>query len=185
MHGEKWFDIRDSFASFSEYYVRDEFYVNLMTSLRCEARQFIVSMPSSMGKPLPKISADKTDFKIYLQNETETTLGKIRETVSSLQGMGYKVVLRIHPRGLNNELVTKFFTDEIIEKPDAVDMETSLATTNCVIGRTTTVMFQAYLHDIPVVIDDISNPLEYEMSKELDYIMCNKPHRLLSEILNQ
>lgn len=42
-----------------------------------------------------------------------------------------------------------------------------------------------YLHDIPIVIDDISNPLEHEMSKELDYITCEKLHRLLSEILNQ
>jgi hypothetical protein len=46
MHGEKLYDIHDSFVSFDRYYVWDQHYVDLLVSLGADENQFIIEEPS-------------------------------------------------------------------------------------------------------------------------------------------
>ena len=44
-------------------------------------------------------------------------------------------------------------------------------------------MLKAYYTDTDVVIDDITDPVQYNKLRELEYALLDKKHRLLSDVL--
>ena len=53
------------------------------------------------------------------------------------------------------------------------------------IGLYSTVLYQAYINHVPVVIDDLTAPERFAQLKSLCYIMLDKPHGLLSALLQE
>lgn len=183
MHGEKLFFIRDSFFVFERTYVWDEYYINLFKELRADASQFKVAIPPSISFKL-KDAIKEHDYTYYLANEDKATLSKISDSLRCLKARGKKIAIRPHPRYSDRDVVKRIFPDFIIEN-DELDLALSVMRTTHAIGLYTTVLNQAFRNGIDVVIDDVSNKDGFEKLKSLKYIMINKKHRRLSEILEK
>jgi soluble P-type ATPase len=186
MHGEKLFNIRDSFFRYSKCYVWDEFYIDLFKKLRAEPSQFIVNVPKSINFSDMKNIDKQYDYTYYLGAETGDVLKKIVDSLQKLSSRGYKVCVRPHPRYTNlSELINLLDEKNIVQESNNFEIEESVMKTRNAVSCYSTVLNQAYHSCVSIVIDDISNPVAYEKLKELDYVMLNVEHRKLSEILEE
>ena len=185
MHGEKLYYIRDSFFCFDRCYVWDECYRRLFCDLRTEPMQFRVELPPSM-QPWDAQGVEKAvDYTYYLQAETPQMLEIIAESLQTLRKSGAKVAVRPHPLYSDKETVRRLFSDFEIEANAEVGIETSILRTRHVIGLYSTVLYQAHINHVPVVIDDLTDPERFAQLRSLRYIMLDKPHRLLSALLQE
>lgn len=185
MHGEKLYYIRDSFFFFDRCYVWDECYRRLFCDLRTEPMQFRVELPPSM-QPWDFQGAEKTvDYTYYLQAETPQMLEKIAENLQKLWKNGAVVAVRPHPLYSDMETVRRLFSGFEIEMNTEIGIETSILRTRHVIGLYSTVLYQAYINHVPVMIDDLTAPERFTQLKSLRYIMLDKPHGLLSALLQE
>lgn len=176
MHGEKLFVTREAFSRFTKFYVWDEFYIKLFKSLRANKTEYLIS-----PMHLPEVNIDHSDKRCvyYLGLHTKEELLKIRDSLEAL-AIDYKV--RPHPL-YDTPMTRKIFLEEHIEECKSVDIWDSIAHSGIVISVYSTVLYQAYLKGITIMIDDISKPHIYNKLFERDYIMLNKPHLLLSDQL--
>ncbi len=182
MHGEKYYYIRDSFFRFHKCYVWDKYYVELFKKLRAEPTQFAVAIPKSLR--IPDIGIKKSiDYSYYLADESGVKLKKIIDTMGQLKQKGYCVSIRPHPRYSNQEEVKKLAGEIEIEDNKMLTIEDSIRRTRNVISLCSTVLNQAYNSGVSFVIDDISDPIQYRKLEEFEYIMLQKEHKILSEIL--
>lgn len=180
MHGEKLFDITDSFFCFNRCYVWDKHYIKLFLELRAEETQFIISKPDCLK--IKKIEMKKEiDYTYYLGGESKENMLNIANNLSKLKNKGYKISVRPHPLYSNIIDVRKIFQNFEIED-NKNDIETSILRTKNVISLYSTVLYQAFLNEIPIIIDDLSNKEYYEKLKKLKFICLNKKHSLLSKI---
>lgn len=179
-HGEKLFNIRDSFFRFSRFYVWDMHYVQLFKELRTGLREehFIVA---PLEIPSVPVLENRNECTYYLQIHTKAELQKIKECLERLNKR-YKV--RPHPAYMGREIF-EVFDEAHIESPQSVSIWTSISSTGLAISVDSTSLFQAYLMDIPVAIDDVSNPEYFAEIKKRKYIMLSKPHKLLSEVVSK
>ena len=185
MHGEKLYYIRDSFFCFDRCYVWDECYRRLFCDLRAESSQFRVEMPPSM-QPWDSQGVEKAvDYTYYLQAETPQMLDKIAKSLQTLRKNGAKIAVRPHPVYSDKETVHRLFSDFEIEMNAEVGIETSILRTRHVIGLYSTVLYQAHINHVSVVIDDLTAPERFTQLKSLRYIMLDKPHGLLSALLQE
>ena len=184
MHGEKIFNIRDSFFIFDRFYVWDKHYIHLFVRLRADDSQFIVTPLRVLDIPTP-CSTQLVDYKYYLQAHTEEQLRQISTALKILKGRGQTISVRLHPSYSKMNIVNYFFETEDIEDPKLVSIENSLSCCNNVVSVCSTVLQQAYQVGIQCVIDDISNPDEFRQLIERDYIMMKKRHKLLSRVVNE
>lgn len=179
MHGEKEFYIRDAFSRFHRFYIWDNFYKLLFKEmLRANKTEYIVEKPPFLV--LQKGGCADT-YVYYMQIHTNKQIQMIR---NSLKALDHKFVVRPHPLHFNKKISQLFETYEI-ENPEKVSLERSLMSAEMVISICSTVLLQAYWLGIPVVIDDISDPIFYSELKKRNYIMLNKPHTLLSDLLRK
>ena len=185
MHGEKMYYMRDSFAHYDEFYVWDQHYVDLLTDLGAEKEQFRVELPGSMRITNQDNISVQYDYTYYLQNESHEALQTIANALKSLRNKGQRVSVRPHPRFSDLNLVKELFDFANIEDCKAVPIKQSLLQTKVVLSLYSTVLNQAVSNDIPIVIDDISNPSDFKKLKELRYICLHKEHQLLSEIIGE
>lgn len=184
MHGEKWFFIRDSFFHYDRCYAWDEFYVRLFVEMRAYKGQFIIERPDSFNIEKVDIRDKTIDFTYYLQDESGKDLDKILNSLSRLKEKNYNIAVRPHPRFSDRKLVMEKMQDILeVEDTRTFTIQGSLKRTRNAISLGSTVLNQAYYNDIPIIIDDITKPKEYEYLKSMKYIMMTKPHRLLSEII--
>ena len=183
MHGEKMFYIRDSFFRFSECYVWDNFYVELFKFLRVPDGQFVVDKPESLIIDIEKYkgSQQAVDYK-YMLNGNEK-IDVISESLHKLKKMGFVVMVRPHPTYTDTDLLKQYFSEDEIENCK-VSIEESISNTSFVISLYSTVLLQAYMSGINIVMDDVNYKREYQKLKDLKYILINKPHQLLSEVLS-
>lgn len=174
MHGEKLYMLREAFSRFSRFYVWDEFYIDLFHSLRADKTEYILA-----PMELPEIAVDYSDDTCvyYLGSETEIELLRIKD---ALEQLGKQYWVRPHP-SYSTPAIRKIFSDKQIQDCKKVDVWDSIAHAGMVISVCSTVLYQAYLKGVSVMIDDISQPELYKDLFERDYIMLNKPHVLLSE----
>lgn len=185
MHGEKLYDIHDTFFCFDRCYIWDQFYRDLFCELRAEPTQFRMEMPPSM-QPWDAQDVEKAvDYTYYLQAETSQMLEKIAKSLQTLQKSGAVVAVRPHPLYSDMETVRRLFSDFEIEETAEVGIETSILRTRHVIGLYSTVLYQAHINHVPVVIDDLTAPERFAQLKSLRYIMLDKPHGLLSALLQE
>ena len=185
MHGDKLYDIHDAFFCFDRCYIWDGYYRDLFCQLRAEPSQFRAEMPPSM-QPWDAQDVEKAvDYTYYLQAETPQMLGKIAESLQKLRKNGAKVAVRPHPVYSDMETVRRLFSDFEIEVNAEIGIETSILRTRHVIGLYSTVLYQAHINHVPVVIDDLTSPERFAQLGSLRYIMLDKPHGLLSALLQE
>lgn len=174
MHGEKLFDIRDSFSRFTRFYVWDDFYKNLFLSLRADKTEYIVR---PIKVPQIEIKHNEKHYTYYLQAQTFEQLKAIK---NKFESMNVDYLVRPHPV-YSTEDVNKVFDEEHIESSE-IDIWDSIKVSGHVVSVDSTVNYQAYLVGVEVVLDDISNPEYYLSLAERDYIMIQKPHILFSQL---
>ena len=116
MHGDKLYDIHDTFFCFDRCYIWDQFYRDLFCELRAEPTQFSMEMPPSM-QPWDAQDVEKAvDYTYYLQAETSQMLEKIAKSLQTLQKSGAVVAVRPHPLYSDMETVRRLFSDFEIEE---------------------------------------------------------------------
>ncbi|MBQ2873132.1 MAG: hypothetical protein IJE89_03960 [Bacilli bacterium] len=187
MHGEKLYNINDSFAKFDEFYVWGQEYIDLLSLLRFDKKQFKIEVPSSLRIKKDNSVEIKYDFTYYLGGETIDELVRISENLRVIKNNGFKVSIRPHPRYSDMSEINKIFDFLDIENLEKTTIETSLLQTKNAISLFSTVLTQAYYSSIGIgiIIDDISVPNKYEKLEELKYIMISVEHKLLSELINK
>lgn len=184
MHGEKLFNIRDSFVQFDRYYVWDQYYANLLTELCAAKNQFIIEMPNQIQLDVRSNDLFKYQYTYYLGAENKKELFKIKENLTKLKVPNNKICIRYHPRYSTIEQITDIFKEFNIENPLSTDLNISIAQSKYIISLYSTVLYQAYKSGKEIIIDDVTDPGKYMKLKELKYIMINKPHIRLSEIID-
>lgn len=177
MHGEKIFDVRDAFSRFSKFYVWDDFYKNLLLSLRADKTKYVINPMKVHNYKAKKVEENANHYTYYLQAQTIKQLRLIKNKLESMK-VNYSV--RPHPIYSTDD-VNKIFDDEHIESND-IDIWESIEHAGNVVSINSTVNYQAYLAGINVVLDDISDPAFFSNLIECEYIMIHKPHQLLSEL---
>lgn len=184
MHGEKVFDIHDSFVQFNRYYVWDKHYAELLIRLRAEKDQFVIAVPSCV-----KLSTiiNQKDFKYeltyYLGGESEKDLMKIRKNLLDTKIPTEKLCIRYHPRYSDELQIKGIFKEFQIEDPGETSLNISLSITKNVVSLYSTILFQAYESGKQIIIDDLTDLEKYLKLESLNYIMISKPHRRLSELV--
>lgn len=183
MHGEKIFDITDSFFRFSYCYIWDDYYRKLFVSLKADPDQFIIEIPESLKFQDIRDSGEKEiDYTYYLGWEEGKRLQEIIEIMRKIKQMGYKVAVRPHPRYTKMHELMRIAKDIQIEDFKTLGIEESILRTRNAISVFSTVLNQAYYNGVNIVIDDISDPQKYSRLVDTNYIMLCKTHICLSEI---
>lgn len=183
MHGEKLFFMRDSFFRFDRCYVWDNYYAKLLMRLKAEPNQFRVEVPPSLRFSGNMKKKQVYDYTYYLAAENENVLKVIAESLGKLKTKGFRIAVRPHPRYSNIEQIKELFSFAGIEETSKCTIEDSLMQTGCAISLYSTVLNQAICNDVPIVIDDVSNPENFKKLEELGYMCLKKEHKLLSEII--
>jgi hypothetical protein len=184
MHGEKLFNIRDSFVQYDKYYVWNEYYINLLSDLRVDKEQFRVAIPESVRLDYINNYKPIYDYTYYLGGEKTEELLTIRDTLLRTGSPIKRICIRYHPRYCDPNEIKRIYKDFQIENPIEVPLNISLSKTRLVVSLFSTVLYQAYESGKDIVIDDVTNKLKYKKLKELGYIMLEKPHKKLSEYLH-
>lgn len=184
MHGEKLYYIRDSFFCFDRCYVWDECYRRLFFDLRAEPTQFRVEIPPSL-QPWEKPSTPpEVDLTYYLQEEPTEQRMQIAAALHTLQARGMVIAVRPHPLYCDDTLL-EIFSGFALEMPGNCSIEQSILRTKCAVSLYSTVLLQASINGVAVVIDDLTAPERFAQLKSLRYIMLDKPHGLLSALLQE
>lgn len=187
MHGEMIFNIMRSFYRFTKFYVWDDHYVTLSHKLCADNTKYIVSKPRHLF--LDEIDNDYTeyDYTYYVGHETGNELKKIAEYLAALKDESNKIAIRPHPvfSKIEKQKEMDFFLQHDIDVEDLsqITINDSIMRSKTIIAQHSTVLYQAYLNGKNVVIDDLTNKEAFDILKESDYIMFEKPHRLLSQIV--
>ena len=85
--------------------------------------------------------------------------------MEQLYKSGKKISIRPHPRYSNIDFVKKIFAFANVEDIEKISIEQSLLQ--------------------PIIIDNVSNPENFNKLKKLGYICLYKEHRLLSEVVEE
>jgi len=181
MHGEKSFLIRDAYFRYDRCYVWDQFYVDLFRELRATENNFIIAIPPHLILNT-RVVAKEVDYTYYLADEGKNELQKIRKCLMDLKNKGMRVAYRPHPI-YETKCTEKVLEGIERETSEKYDIGLSIMRTNNVISKHSTVMYQAYINGVNVVVDDVTSPDMYRAFKEASYIMLNKSHALLSGLL--
>ena len=178
MHGEKIFDIFDSFFRFSKIYAWDESYISLFKSLKASINDYGLYFPKSRFF-IEKDMSPKYDLTIYLQEQNQKEMSALKKQLSKTNLL---ISIRPHPIYTNIKVCKKIFETYNIEDVKKTSITDSLRQTKCVCSLYSTVLLTAHKSNIPFIIDDISMPHKFEILKDLDYPMINSNSKLLSNI---
>ena len=185
MHGEKMYHIYDAFFRFNECYVWNEYYKQLFSQLKADVTQFRISVPPSM-----KINVAEhkrldayADYKYYLAELKEGEFEGVVESMKHLKESGKSVKYRLHPRYLNElPILTKYVSKEEIEDPRKVSIIDSVSNCSFAVGSYSTVLAQAYMSGIHVVLDDMTYEYQYNKLSEYGYWLIAKNCTRLSTL---
>lgn len=185
MHGERMLIISDSYFRFHECYIWLEYYKQLFIEMFADEKQFIIALPYSLTfNPADYYNdTNYSDYRYYLQGDSEGELKEIGKTVEEIQLKGYSIKCRLHPRYSHLERVSKYIDATIIEQPSDISILESISSTGTIIAQDSTVLLQASCVGIEVIMDDVTNKSRYEFLCKAKYVMIHRPHLLLSEYL--
>ncbi len=184
MQGEAFGSPRAAFFHFDKCFVWDQHYADVFAAFGACPEQFEVSTPKCLQKIEPRNIKKAFEFTYYLGGDPDEVLPIVRAALDKLVARGYVCVVRPHPRWSNMELVKKVFEGISIQDPGTVTIDESLLLTKNAVSLYSTVLIQAFYNDVDVVIDDLSCPEKFKVLESYKYIMLNKPHILLSELIN-
>lgn len=148
MHGERLFELRCCFNTYHKFYVWDDYYIELLKKMKTKSNFykyipdfFIIHRKNSVY-----------DYTYYLQAQSKDQRKIIFQNLKILKSYGYSIAIRLHPI-YNNEIEKEFYNDFFVQDSSTSIVE-SLAHTKNVISAYSTVMIQAHLSGINVIIDD-------------------------------
>ena len=141
MHGEKCYDAVDAFCCFDFFYVWDEHYEKLMTSMHCKAK-FIISNCDML---LLDLSAESKDRACYLLQGEESLeeLSYVRDNLIKIAAdynLKY-ISVKPHPIYLTPNLLDVFDESEVYTEANLEVLKESYV----VCGKFSTVLFQVYV----------------------------------------
>lgn len=176
MYGEKLAIIRDAYFHYDETYVWNQFYADLFISQKAEPTQFKVALPESMMIDVIKHKNEKVyaDYKYYLAITDETKLQLIAQNMAFVSKEGKSVKYRLHPRYTDTSLAERILGKQNIEYPREVGILESISNCGCAVSEYSTVLNQAYNSGIPVLIDDVADPIMFEKLKSFKYSLIIK-----------
>jgi len=119
----------------------------------------------------------------YLNYESKESLEILADVINKLALKGLKVIIRPHPSQIEEILKKNIIKIDYIENPKDISIFDSINKTDKIVSRFSTVLFQAYSMNKKIVIDNVSDIEQYNKLKEVGYIMIEKEHELLSDIL--
>ena len=122
------------------------------------------------------------DYTYYMGGEKKDAMQIICKSLFQLQDKGLRVNIRPHPRYTDMQALQEVCGDIPVENWKDVTVEMSVLRSKAVISQFSTVLLQAYYNGVQTVIDDLVSPAQYKKLKELQYIMLNVEHKLLSDI---
>lgn len=184
MHGEKLFNIVDSFFHFNECYVWDEHYRSLFVDLRAEPSQFVVAIPQSLTIDIEKYynPSSWADYKYYLAEFTEDEIKSIVDSMAFAKRQGKTVKYRFHPRYYNQDILYKYVLPTEVENPREVSIQESIASCDYTVSSYSTVLFQAYCSGKQVVLDDVTYRYQFERLEDLRYVLIKEGCPRLSSL---
>ncbi len=166
MHGEKMYDITNSFFRFSKLYVWSQNYIELFKKLKACITEYHEYLPYKRFHI--DIEAKKEfDLTIYLQDQNSKQMRKLKNALELTKNL--KIAVRPHPRYTNFNSFKKIFKNYYLENLSQITCEESIARTKCVCSIFSTVIMQAKCNNIDICIDDISSPSVYKKLNDLDY----------------
>ena len=155
----------------------------MFIDLRADNKQFIVEVPPSL-KFFTDQKNKTVDYTYYLAGETISAQRMIAKKLRKLTEKGFKIAVRPHPRYSNLIQVNEVFKGLQIEDCKTTSIEDSLSRTKQAIAVYSTVLNQAYHNGINIIIDDVTDPITFRKLKDLNYVVLQYPHILLSSIIN-
>lgn len=184
MHGDYLYALCFAFQRHSRYYTWDEAYNRMFTQLRCRF-PMTVYQPRKLSGIARKQEEQECGFfaTYYFSDETRACAEKIREVFDCFARQGLRCKIRPHPRFSDLPMLREVFAGYHIEDPGACPLADSITDSVYTVGLNTTVLSQAYFSGKKVAIDDISMPEAYLELKDKQYIMLNRPHALLSQLM--
>jgi len=185
MHGEKLYNIRDSFFEFDEIYVWDEHYIRLFQKLRAKTNQYHIELPPAILIDAEKFRREDCycDLKYYATYQTKDELRQIRKIFDVIESKGLKCCLRLHPRYSDVDVVKQYFRQDQMEA-SYFTIEESLVNCRYVVGLYSTVLLQGYYIKKELILDDVVYGETLKKLYEYDYLLLSKPYRLLSEFIS-
>lgn len=180
MHGDKLYGLRDSFFAFHRCYVWDDHYAYLFKEMKAAGDQFRIARPKSLIMDLDPPEPQRLTY--YLQQQTGDELKRLGQALRKLKAQGYAVVVRPHPIYSKAKEVKEAMEGLSVEDPK-LPIAKSLGKAQLVASQYSTVLYQAALNGRQAILDDISRPGLYERLKALKYIMTEKPHSRLSDLV--
>ncbi len=182
MHGEKLFNIRDSFFRFSECWVWDSHYSNLFKKLWAYPNQFRIGQPDHhLALTKNNRGPQNITLKFYWGEESDyDELKYISTILTKFQNLsGAVIIIRYHPshKEFFCKKVLPFFQQFLIENPLEVNIYESLASSTHVFGTYSTVLYEGKLNGKKVVINDYADI--FQKLIKLDYILAKDPSVIL------
>ena len=186
MHGEYLLQILQAHMSFSEYYIWNPIYADMFGNrLRCNIHVFTNYVPKKLQKKWDLKEEPDHFLTYYLSGESTTTLKSLVPVFNKLENRGRVCKVRPHPRYSHLDLLNQLFDMDNIEDPRQTNIKDSLASTEYVVGLSTTVLSEAYAEGKEIIIDDVTDPPEYENLKKRYCISLQLPHKLLSDVISE
>jgi len=184
MHGEKLLWFRDSFFKFHRCYIWEQHYKDVFIKLYAEPEQFYV-LRSDTKEALRGYSYEPSDnlpYRYFLQGSE--TIEKLQEINKQFKALGAEVIFRCHPRYTDPKRFDGY-PEFKIELPGDVEFIQSMLTSSGIISKYSTVLYEAGLIGVPVIIDDWTNKEMAAQLRNREFIIFNRPHKLLSEFILQ
>ena len=122
-----------------------------------------------------QIFPDMTDGSLFVTRLVATYMPV------GLRGM--VIAVRPHPIYTPPEAMRNF--QGFLLEDRSISIEQSILRTKCAASLYSTVLLQALINGVPVVIDDLTAPERFAQLRSLRYIMLDKPHGLLSALLQE
>lgn len=187
MHGDYIYSVDKAFLRFSTYYAWDDHYVKMLSDLKWPRNQFRIYVPKKLQGITQPRKNKKYDYYItyYFGAESHGRIRGVKKAFDIFSRFGYKCKIRPHPRFSDLKYLHQEFCDYEIEDTKSVPLNKSFENTLYISALNSTVLSQAYYSGKEIVIDDYSDVNRYNLLLERRYIMLNKPHKLLSELVNE
>lgn len=183
MHGEVYYQIDKGFCHYSKYMVWDSYYVDLFREM-CSAGEIVTYTPERFSKTqYPVLSNYPVTLTYYESGNSEVALRSLAKVFAKLKENGFTCVLRPHPRSSDIKTIQACFESGDIEDYRVISIEDSLKRTKFAAAFCSTVLMEALFGGKTVVLDDITDKTAFGKIQEKGYIILNKQHILLSELL--
>lgn len=172
MHGDNYFSIQVAFSTFSEFYVWNEFYIDLFRSLRCQAEAFHIfsALDRLTSTAIPKDIVKYYGQEIRSQKDFTQILNNL---LNFAKNKNCQIVVRLHPLH-KKEYQLKLLKEKNIEVENQhIDLVDSMFESKYVCSEFSSILYQASLLNRKIVIDN-TFPQRMELIKDLDVIFLKK-----------